>query len=90
IVFAFNGFQSPVNLAGEARDPGRSIPFAVVGSILLATVIYLLLQVAYIGALSPEQLAGGWHMVSFSSPFAELAIALGLNWLAIVLYFDAF
>ncbi|WP_087687365.1 MULTISPECIES: APC family permease [unclassified Pandoraea] len=90
IVFAFNGFQSPVNLAGEARDPGRSIPFAVVGSILLATVIYLLLQVAYIGALSPEQLKGGWHMVSFSSPFAELAIALGLNWLAIVLYFDAF
>ncbi|VVE07954.1 APC family permease [Pandoraea anhela] len=90
IVFAFNGFQSPVNLAGEARDPGRSIPFAVVGSILLATVIYVLLQVAYIGALSPEQLAGGWHMVSFSSPFAELAIALGLNWLAIVLYFDAF
>ncbi|VVE06836.1 APC family permease [Pandoraea fibrosis] len=90
IVFAFNGFQSPVNLAGEARDPGRSIPFAVVGSILLATVIYLLLQVAYIGALTPEHLAGGWHMVSFSSPFAELAIALGLNWLAIVLYFDAF
>ncbi|VVD72342.1 amino acid:proton symporter [Pandoraea horticolens] len=31
IVFAFNGFQSPVNLAGEARNPGRSIPFAVVG-----------------------------------------------------------
>ncbi|GAB3627766.1 amino acid:proton symporter [Pandoraea terrae] len=90
IVFAFNGFQSPVNLAGEARDPGRSIPFAVVGSILLATVIYLLLQVAFLGALSPAQLAGGWHMVSFKSPFAELAIALGLNWLAIVLYFDAF
>lgn len=90
IVFAFNGFQSPVNLAGEARDPGRSIPFAVVGSILLATVIYLLLQVAFVGALSHEQLTGGWQMVSFSSPFAELAIALGLNWLAIVLYFDAF
>ena len=38
IVFSFNGFQSPVNLAGEARNPGRSIPMAVVGSILLATV----------------------------------------------------
>src|ERR1700724_249687 len=27
IVFSFNGFQSPVNLAGEARNPARSIPF---------------------------------------------------------------
>ncbi|PSB92145.1 APC family permease [Candidatus Pandoraea novymonadis] len=90
IVFAFNGFQSPINLAGEARNPGRSIPLAVICSILLATIIYILLQIAFLGGLSPNQLANGWHMVTFSSPFAELAIALGLNWLAIVLYFDAF
>ncbi len=93
IVFSFNGFQSPVNLAGEARDPGRSIPFAVVGSILLATVIYLLLQVAFIGAVPPASVAsgtGGWAGLNFQSPFAELAIALNLNWLAFVLYIDAF
>src|SRR5690242_10600632 len=39
IVFSFNGFQSPVNLAGEARNPGRSIPFAIIGAIALATVV---------------------------------------------------
>src|SRR5579862_4975298 len=49
IVFSYNGFQSPVNLAGEARNPARSIPFAVLGSILLATVVYLILQLAYLG-----------------------------------------
>ncbi|GBQ28069.1 APC family permease [Gluconacetobacter azotocaptans] len=88
IVFAFNGFQSPLNLAGEVRDPGRTIPFAVLGSVGIATVVYLLLQFAYLGAVRPG--AGGWAGLSFSSPFAELAIAFNLNWLAMALYFDAF
>ncbi|WP_043927112.1 amino acid permease, partial [Xanthomonas citri] len=66
IVFSFNGFQSPVNLAGEARNPGRSIPFAVLGSIALATVVYVILQVAYIGAVPPDLLAkAGWHGIDF-------------------------
>lgn len=90
IVFSFNGFQSPINLAGEARNPGKSVPFGVVGSILLAAVIYVALQVAFIGALSPADLAHGWQGLNFSSPFAQLAMALGLNWLMLLLYFDAF
>ncbi|GHH57617.1 MAG: APC family permease [Gammaproteobacteria bacterium] len=91
IVFSFNGFQSPVNLAGEAKNPGRSLPFAVLGSITLATVVYLILQVAYIGAVPPELLAkAGWHGIDFRSPFAELAIIVNLHWLAMLLYIDAF
>src|ERR1700675_729207 len=69
IVFSYNGFQSPVNLAGEARNPGRSVPFAIFGSIALASIVYLLLQVAFLGSL---------------------ALALNLNWLALLLYADAF
>jgi amino acid transporter len=90
IVFSFNGFQSPVNLAGEARNPGRSVPVAVIGSILLATVVYVLLQVAFIGAVPPDQLANGWAALEYASPFAQLATALFINWLAILLYADAF
>jgi len=91
IVFSFNGFQSPVNLAGEARDPARSIPFAVLGSILLAAVIYVILQLAYLGAVPPALLAkAGWHGLDFRSPFAELALIVNLNWLAVLLYADAF
>jgi amino acid transporter len=90
IVFSYNGFQSPVNLAGEARHPGRSVPFAIFGSIALSTVIYLLLQVAFLGSVSPEHLGEGWAALEYSSPFAQLALALNLNWLAILLYADAF
>jgi amino acid transporter len=90
IVFSYNGFQSPVNLAGEARNPGRSVPIAIFGSIVLSTIVYLLLQIAFLGAVSPEQLHEGWAGLEFSSPFAQLALALNLNWLAILLYGDAF
>ena len=91
IVFSFNGFQSPVNLAGEARNPSRSIPIAVLGSIGLAAVVYVILQIAYLGAIPPELLAkSGWHGIDFRSPFAELALLVNLNWLAMLLYADAF
>ncbi len=91
IVFSFNGFQSPVNLAGEARDPGKSIPIAIFGAIALATVVYLLLQIAYLGAVPPDLLAkAGWQGIDFRSPFAELALLLNLHWLAMLLYADAF
>ena len=90
IVFSFNGFQSPVNLAGEARNPGRNVPIAVIGSILLATVVYVLLQIAFIGAVPPDQLGKGWAGLEYASPFAQLATALMINWMAILLYADAF
>ena len=90
IVFSYNGFQSPVNLAGEARNPGRSIPIAIFGSIALSTVVYLMLQVAFLGAVAPAYLRDGWAALEYSSPFAQLALALNLNWLALLLYADAF
>ncbi|MCF8566801.1 APC family permease [Alicyclobacillus tolerans] len=90
VVFAFNGFQSPVNFAGEARNPNKSIPRAVVGSILISAVIYVLLQVALIGGVKPDMLANGWSHLNLKSPFADLALAWGLNWLAIILFADAF
>ena len=91
IVFSFNGFQSPVNLAGGAHNPGKSIPFAVIGSIVLATIVYVILQLAYLGSVPPDLLAkAGWHGIDFRSPFAELAIIVNLHWLAMLLYVDAF
>lgn len=91
VVFAFNGFQSPINLAGEARNPKRSVPIAVVGSILISGVIYLLLQTAFVGGVTPNMVSHGWSALNaLHSPFADLALALNLNWLAVILFADAF
>ncbi len=68
-----------MNLAGEAHNPGRSVPFAIFGSIALSTVVYLLLQVAFLGSVAPDHLHEGWAALEYSSPFAQLALALNLN-----------
>lgn len=91
IVWAYNGFQSPINLSAEARTPGRSLPKAVIGSIVIALLIYLALQVAFLGGVPAADLAKeGWSGLSYDSPLADLSLAWGLNWLAMLLYADAF
>ncbi|WP_269853446.1 APC family permease [Streptomyces sp. RPT161] len=91
IVWAYNGFQSPLNMAAEARNPRKSLPRAVISSILIALVIYVALQVAFLMAVPAHDLAGGgWSALNFKSPLADLAIAWGINWLAMLLYADAF
>lgn len=93
IVFSFLGFRTSIELAGESRDPARFMPIAVIGSVVLTTVVYLGLQLAFLLALNPSSIADGWGHLGFNGdtgPFAGLAAALGLNWLAATLYFDAY
>lgn len=90
IIFAFHGFQSIINLSGEAKNPGRNVPLAIILSILFVLLIYFLLQLTFIGSLSPADIKNGWHNIMFSSPYAQLAIALNLHILVLSLYLDAF
>jgi len=94
IVFSYLGFRQGIELAGETDNPRRNVPIAVVGSVLLTGLIYVLLQVAFIGALDPSVLghSGSWANLSFENdfgPLAAIATALGLTWLAVLLYIDA-
>lgn len=93
IIFSYLGFRTAIDLGGESRNPGRNIPLAVIGSVVLSAVVYILLQYAYLGALKPQDLANGWTKVAFSGdsgPFAALAASLGMGWLAALLYIDAY
>src|SRR4029450_9664 len=92
VVFACLGFEQAVQLGGESRNPGRNIPLAIIGGMVACVGLYIGLQVAFIAALEPSSLSNGWDAVSFSGkaelfgPFAGLATALGLGWLAFLLY----
>jgi amino acid transporter len=92
VIFAYQGFEQAVQLGGESRNPKRNMPIAVIGSMVIGVIIYVLLQVAFIAALDPANLSHGWSKLAFHGlvgPFAGLATAVGLGWLAILLYIDA-
>ena len=93
IVFSFLGFRTAIDLAGESSNPSKQIPIAVLGSIVIAAIVYILLQVAFLMALSPGNLSSGWAALKFQGdygPFAGLAAMLGMSWLATLLYIDAY
>jgi amino acid transporter len=89
IIISFNGFQSIVSFASEIKKPERTIPLALVISLLFCLGVYLLLQVAFIGAIPPEMLANGWHQLEFSAPMIQLSVLLGLSVFTSIIYFGA-
>ncbi len=93
IVFSYLGFRQAIELAGETRNPRRTLPIAILGSVIICIVIYIGLQAAFIYAVDPASIAGGWAKLSFkgvAGPFAGLATLAGLSWLSVLLYIDAF
>jgi amino acid transporter len=48
---SFTGFELALIAAGEARDPKRNLPFAMITALSIVVVIYLLIQVVCIGTL---------------------------------------
>jgi amino acid transporter len=89
IIFSLLGFRQAVDLAGEARNPQRDVPRAIITAILLGALVYTLVQVVFIAAVPHSALAKGWANLSYTSPFAQVATIIGLGWLAAILYADA-
>lgn len=89
IFYSFYGFGTIATFCSEIKNPKRNIPLALTGCIVICLIIYLLLQVAFIGALPSHLLANGWHQLNFTSPLAQLMLLLNLNVFAICLYIDA-
>jgi len=94
IIFAYSGFEQADQLAGEIKNPGRNLPRAIIVSILIGTVIYVLLQIAFIGALPESAIGNGLQHITnpeiLAGPFAAVAALGGLAWLAHILRIDAF
>ena len=91
IIFAYLGLTPIVSVAGEVRDPQRTIPIALLLAVVLSTVIYLLLQIAFLGGIPPAMVAHGWKGIDklFALPFHDIAVALGVGWLAFLVVCDA-
>lgn len=89
VSFAFTGWNAAGYIAGEIVEPERTIPRAVVASTLLVTVLYLLLNYAFlrtvpladvagkveVGALSARAMFGEWGGRAMSGIIAAVLLA---------------
>lgn len=74
VSFAYLGWSTGADIAGDLRDPGRTIPLAMVASILVVTALYLGVNVAYLRVIDPGAMveAGGSGMRAIGSVAAGL------------------
>lgn len=99
VVFAYLGFRQAVDFGGEARNPQRDIPLALILSLVITTIIYVLLQIAFTGAVNFNIIGikpGDWAALSGSSwgsaPFYDALSTAGIGALgafATILLIDA-
>lgn len=90
IIFSFNAFQTIINMGSEIQKPEKNIARGIAISLTLSAVLYIVLQSTFITSMPSDMIhENGWSGINFNSPFADMAILLGLNWLAILLYMEA-
>ncbi len=75
IFFAYIGFDAVSTGSEESNNPGRDLPIAIIGSLLISTVIYVLVSIAAIGVAPIETLTG-----SDAPLAAALREGAGLPW----------
>lgn len=88
VMWAYDGWSDLSSLAGEVRNPERTLPRAFVGATLATTAIYLLVNAAYARVLGFEGLAHstvGPHMPAGNLATATLGDA-GLRVLSALVF----
>lgn len=83
VLWAYEGWQYVTFVAGEARDPQRTIPVALVAGTLILIATYLLANGAYAVALGPDAMAAservaGDAVTAAVGPVAGKAIAAAI------------
>lgn len=93
ILFAFNGFKQSAELAGEVKRPWFSVPFGIIGSIVITLVLFILIQLAFFSSLQPQNLLHGWANLTLGhnsgSPLATILLQDKRHWLIPILYLSA-
>lgn len=79
LFYAFIGFEAILMTAGETKNPRRTIPLAMVKTVLVITVLYLLIMLVYVVVL-PDELNSGATLADVASkivgPVGAVVIAL--------------
>ncbi len=74
VSFAYLGWSTGADIAGDLRDPGRTLPRAMIASILVVAALYLGVNAAYLRVIDPGAMveADGSGMRAIGSVAAGL------------------
>jgi len=76
VFFAYIGFDAISTSGEEVRNPGRDLPIAIIGSLAICTVLYVLVALTASAALSYTKLNGQ------EAPLAVVLRSLDFDWAA--------
>ena len=82
IFFAYIGFDAVSTAAEETKDPQKDMPFAIIASLIVCTVIYILVAVVLTGMLP-------WTQLGTAEPLATAFSARGMGWPALIISLGA-
>ena len=66
------GYYTIAYLAGEVRDPGRTLPRTIIGSIVIIAVLYLLMNISVLGVIPWQEFTSNRPSASHTAMVAEL------------------
>jgi APA family basic amino acid/polyamine antiporter len=58
VSFAYYGWEDAAKMAEETRDPARALPRILIGGAAVVAALYLMINVAFLFALTPAEMAG--------------------------------
>lgn len=73
VFFAYIGFDAVSTQAGEAKNPKKDVPFAIIGSLVICTVLYILVSLVLTGMVKYDQL-------DLRAPVASAFSGVGVKW----------
>jgi APA family basic amino acid/polyamine antiporter len=82
IFFAYIGFDAVSTTAEEARNPGKDLPFGIIASLVVCTVLYIIV-VAILNGMVP------FNELNVAYPVAFALDHVGLPWAAVIISFGA-
>jgi APA family basic amino acid/polyamine antiporter len=83
IFFAYIGFDAISTSGEEVKRPARDLPIAIITSLAVCTLLYILVSTAAVGALPYTKLDGQ------EAPLAYVLDTLGFSWGATLISFGA-
>jgi APA family basic amino acid/polyamine antiporter len=78
VFFAYIGFDAVSTQAGEAINPKKDVPFAIIASLIICTVLYILVSLVLTGMVRFDQL-------DKAAPVASAFSGVGLKWATLLI-----